>query len=109
MICVNFGELKGPNPIFRTKQACETYWLDKMSQTGMAIETFVVMKIDRPCKLTRMNMAHIAMRMRIKVNPMGEDQLVRTWKVMKSMDPWVLDLKIAELAEVLWKKKHQAA
>lgn len=106
IICVGFGELKGPNPLFRTKAACEAYWLAKMYEYGPAIESFVPVKVNREVKGDKMKLIGDVMKLRQKVEPMTFEETDEVFEIMYRTSEENLDLCMAHLVDSLWHRKQ---
>lgn len=110
IVCTPLGELNCPNPVFRTREGCEEFWYIKMYEFGPAIESFVPVKINRRNDETRTDLAHVAMKMRLRVEPemMSDlDKTAKTWNMYKELTPWDLDAAIGAMIDTLYKRKHK--
>lgn len=112
IVCIPLGEINCPNPVFRTREGCEEFWVQKMLEFGPAIESFRAVPIKKGSNETRTDLAHVAMKLRLKVEidmRKDLDKIDKTWKLYQNSNPWQLDETIGTLIDMLYKRKHKMA
>jgi len=106
IVCITQGELKGPNPAFRTHKACERYWLHRMYQDGPVIESFNVYACGNAWDKDRVKLHGRFLRIRDKIQPMNPNEIHELLNSLQQMKDSDVDLEIGDMQMQMWERKH---
>lgn len=112
IICIEegFGALTGPNPVFRTEDACEEYWLSRWYGLGPHINSYRIVRTGPIFRDTPENKSLLIgkmLRMQCNLNGLSYDEANELMCGFFNKPMWIVDAQIAVLQDKLWEKKQK--